>query len=74
MGEGSVKYLSVCSGIEAATVAWHPLGWESEGAFRRDIAQAAWQASRQQTLKEATEMCREESIGDEVSTGSCKLP
>lgn len=23
-----VKYLSVCSGIEAATVAWHPLGWE----------------------------------------------
>jgi DNA (cytosine-5)-methyltransferase 1 len=24
-----MKYLSVCSGIEAATVAWHPLGWES---------------------------------------------
>jgi DNA (cytosine-5)-methyltransferase 1 len=24
-----VKYLSVCSGIEAATVAWHPLGWEA---------------------------------------------
>jgi DNA (cytosine-5)-methyltransferase 1 len=23
-----VKYLSVCSGIEAATVAWHPLGWD----------------------------------------------
>jgi len=23
-----VKYLSVCSGIEAATVAWHPLGWQ----------------------------------------------
>jgi len=22
-----VRYLSVCSGIEAATVAWHPLGW-----------------------------------------------
>jgi DNA (cytosine-5)-methyltransferase 1 len=22
------KYLSVCSGIEAATVAWHDLGWE----------------------------------------------
>jgi DNA (cytosine-5)-methyltransferase 1 len=22
-----VTYLSVCSGIEAATVAWHPLGW-----------------------------------------------
>jgi DNA (cytosine-5)-methyltransferase 1 len=23
-----VRYGSVCSGIEAATVAWHPLGWE----------------------------------------------
>lgn len=23
-----MKYLSVCSGIEAATSAWHPLGWE----------------------------------------------
>lgn len=24
-----MKFLSVCSGIEAASVAWHPLGWES---------------------------------------------
>jgi DNA (cytosine-5)-methyltransferase 1 len=23
-----MKYLSVCAGIEAATVAWHPLNWE----------------------------------------------
>lgn len=23
-----MRYLSVCSGIEAATAAWHPLGWE----------------------------------------------
>ena len=23
-----MKYLSLCSGIEAATVAWHPFGWE----------------------------------------------
>lgn len=22
-----MKYLSICSGIESATVAWHPLGW-----------------------------------------------
>jgi hypothetical protein len=22
-----MRYLSVCSGIEAATVAWHPLGF-----------------------------------------------
>ena len=23
-----MKYLSVCSGIEAASMAWHPMGWE----------------------------------------------
>jgi len=23
-----MRYLSVCSGIEAATMAWHPLGWQ----------------------------------------------
>lgn len=26
-GFRTVNYVSVCSGIEAATVAWHPLGW-----------------------------------------------
>ena len=26
-----MKYLSVCSGIEAATVAWHSLGWQAVG-------------------------------------------
>ena len=26
-----LQYLSVCSGIEAATVAWHPLGWTPFG-------------------------------------------
>ena len=24
-----MRYLSICSGIEAATVAWHPLGWQA---------------------------------------------
>ncbi len=27
-GAAVMRYGSVCSGIEAATVAWHPLGWE----------------------------------------------
>lgn len=27
----NLRYLSVCSGIEAATVAWHPLGWTPFG-------------------------------------------
>ena len=26
-----MKYLSVCSGVEAATVAWHPMGWDPIG-------------------------------------------
>ena len=26
-----MKYLSVCSGIEAATNAWHDLGWTPVG-------------------------------------------
>lgn len=31
-----MRYASVCSGIEAASVAWHPLGWEP--AFFAEIA------------------------------------
>jgi DNA (cytosine-5)-methyltransferase 1 len=27
--EGKLRYGSVCSGIEAASVAWHPLGWRA---------------------------------------------
>lgn len=39
-----MKYGSVCSGIEAATVAWHPLGWEASfyseiDAFPREVLQ-----------------------------------
>lgn len=30
------SYLSVCSGIEAATVAWNPLGWECKGVAEID--------------------------------------
>lgn len=30
-GGGKIRYLSVCSGIEAASVAWEPLGWEPAG-------------------------------------------
>jgi len=26
-----MRYLSVCSGMEAASVAWHPLGWKPVG-------------------------------------------
>jgi len=29
MTDTPINFLSVCSGIEAASVAWHPLGWKS---------------------------------------------
>ena len=29
MAKDKFKYLSICSGIESATVAWEPLGWEA---------------------------------------------
>jgi DNA (cytosine-5)-methyltransferase 1 len=35
MGISAMIYGSVCSGIEAASVAWHPLGWEA--AFVSEI-------------------------------------
>jgi len=32
-----MNYLSVCSGIEAATCAWHPLGWHPAGSRYKAI-------------------------------------
>ena len=37
----SVNYLSVCSGIEAATVGWHGLGWKTCGFSEIDAFPAA---------------------------------
>lgn len=42
-----MRYLSVCSGIEAVSVAWHPLGWEAAAfaeieAFPRAVLKHHW--------------------------------
>lgn len=42
-----MKYLSLCSGIEAASVAWHQFGWEPFGfseieAFPSAVLQHHW--------------------------------
>jgi DNA (cytosine-5)-methyltransferase 1 len=42
-----MRYLSVCSGIEAASVAWHPLGWTPAAfseieAFPRAVLSERW--------------------------------
>ncbi|VVG74054.1 Modification methylase BanI [Pandoraea apista] len=36
-----LRYLSVCSGIEAATCAWHPLGERIESVENMEIEKAA---------------------------------
>ena len=36
-----MRYLSVCSGIEAASVAWRPLGWEAVGFSEIDAFPSA---------------------------------
>ena len=41
-----MRYLSVCSGIEAASVAWHPLGWEPVAFSEIDPFASAVLASR----------------------------
>jgi DNA (cytosine-5)-methyltransferase 1 len=41
-----MKYLSVCSGIEAASVAWHPLGFDPVGFAEVDKFPAAVLATR----------------------------
>jgi DNA (cytosine-5)-methyltransferase 1 len=43
----TTQYLSVCSGIEAASVAWHPLGWKPLAfaeieAFPRAVLEHRW--------------------------------
>lgn len=42
-----MRYLSVCSGIEAASVAWHPLGWSAAAfseieSFPRAVLKHRW--------------------------------
>ena len=42
----ALQYLSVCSGIEAATVAWEPLGWKAVGFSEIDAFPRAVLAHR----------------------------
>jgi len=35
-----LKYLSICSGIEAASVAWEPLGWELDQLLKAGVLDA----------------------------------
>jgi len=53
-----VRYLSVCSGIEAATVAWQPLGWSAVGFSEIDTFPSAALAHHYPTVANFGDMTK----------------
>jgi DNA (cytosine-5)-methyltransferase 1 len=53
-----MRYLSVCSGIEAATVAWHDLGWQPVGFSEIEPFPSAVLAHRYPTVPNLGDMTR----------------
>ena len=53
-----MKYLSVCSGIEASTVAWHPLGWDAVAYSEIDAFPSAVLAHHYPTVPNYGDMTR----------------
>ena len=56
-----MRYLSVCSGIEAASVAWHPLGWAPIAFSEIDPFASAVLAHRFPSVPNLGDMTRHES-------------
>ena len=61
-----MRYLSVCSGIEAATVAWHPLGWTPAAFAEIDAFPSAVLAHHYPAVPNAGDFT--EITGDEFGT------
>ena len=53
-----MNYLSLCSGIEAASVAWHPLGWNCVGVSEIEPFPCAVLAHRFPTVKNYGDMTK----------------
>jgi DNA (cytosine-5)-methyltransferase 1 len=53
-----VRYLSVCSGIEAASVAWHDLGWQCVGVSEIEPFACAVLAHHYPTVRNYGDMTR----------------
>lgn len=65
-GEGAgMRYLSVCSGIEAATQAWHPLGWRPVAFSEIEPFPSAVLAHHYPTVPNWGDMTRFEEWPDE---------
>ena len=63
-----MRYLSVCSGIEAASVAWHPLGWEPVGFSEIEPFPCAVLAHRFPNVKNYGDMTKHKEWNIEPGT------
>ena len=66
-----MRYGSVCSGIEAATVAWHPLGWEPAWFSEIEAFPSAVLAHHYQAVQNLGDMTK---IAASVLAGSIEAP
>lgn len=62
----ALRYLSVCSGIEAASVAWLPLGWEGAAFAEIDAFPAAVPAHHYRG-KPAADGPRYKTLGNSIA-------
>ena len=60
-----MKFASVCSGIEAASTAWHPLGWETAWVSEIDPFACSVLAARHPSVPNLGDMTKipEERLG-----------
>ena len=64
-----MKYLSVCSGIEAATVAWHGLGWEPVAFAEIEAFPAAVLAQHYPTVPNLGDLTKYREWPEELLVG-----
>jgi Site-specific DNA methylase len=62
-----MRYLSVCSGIEAATCAWHPMGWQPVGFSEIEKFPAAVLAHHYPDVPNFGDMTKFEEWPDDIA-------
>jgi len=63
-----MKYLSVCSGIESASIAWEPLGWVPAGFSEIEPFPSAVLATRWPKVRNYGDMTKYENWKQEIGT------
>jgi site-specific DNA-cytosine methylase len=67
MGQNKMKYGSVCSGIEAASVAWESLGWEAQWYSEIEPFPSAVLAHRFPTVEQCPDGPRYKACGNSMA-------